>query len=78
MEWAVQRNPVEKSIKLAKSLGLESDSQPEIFDFLKTQDTKDIHKKMISTLSSDEKRRDLPIPFKPCIEEDWVILFKNI
>lgn len=74
MEWAVEADPVGKTRRLAQVLGcpVENGSDKEILEYLKQQSSVDLHAKMLETLSPDEKRRDLPIPFKPCVETNVV------
>lgn len=69
----MQSDPVGKSKRLIEVLGCNSSaSQQEMLHFLKEIDTKTIFSSMFGTLSEDERRRGLPIPFKPCVEQDLV------
>lgn len=77
MDWTMQADPVGKSKRLAEVLGcpVKNSSDKQILAYLKQQSTVDVHSKVLETLSPDEKRRDLPLPFKPCVEQDVVSLF---
>lgn len=74
MEWSIQADPVGKTKRLAEVLGcpVTNSSEKQILDYLMQQSTADLYSKMLSTLSADERRRGLPIPFKPCVEQDAV------
>ena len=71
MEWVMQKNPIEKSTKLAQLLGCSATSQRDIFEYLlKYENAEAILSQMYNTITADEKRRGLPMIFKPCIEQD--------
>lgn len=75
MEWVIQQNPIEKSLALAKLLGCSDiSSQKNVLKFLQTTDKslQTFNEIMIHTLTPDERRRGLPIIFKPCVEADLV------
>lgn len=77
MEWSIQADPVGKTKRIAEILGcpVEKSSEKQILEYLNQQSTAALYSKMLLTLSADEKRRGLPIPFKPCIEKDLVNQF---
>lgn len=77
MEWAIQFDPVGKTKRLAEALGcpVQNCSEKQILEYLKQQSTAALNSKMLATLSADERRRGLPIPFKPCVEQDVVSKF---
>lgn len=74
MEWSIQADPVGKTKRLAEVLGcpVKNSSEKQILEYLMEQSTASLYSKMLSTLSADERRRGLPIPFKPCVEQDVV------
>lgn len=75
MEWAIQTDPVGKTRRLAAAVGCpetETKSQADILEYLRGQSTAALYSKMLPTLDTDERRRGLPIPFKPCLERDEV------
>lgn len=75
MEWAIQTDPVGKTRRLAAAVGCpqtETKSQADILEYLCGQSTAALYSKMLPTLDTDERRRGLPIPFKPCLERDEV------
>lgn len=81
MDWVIQKNAIEKSLLIAKLLGCtDISSQKNVLEFLQTTDKslESFYEKMILTLTPDERRRGLPIIFKPCIEADLVNIKKCI
>lgn len=75
MDWVIQQNAIEKSLLIAKLLGCpDVSSQKKVLEFLQTTDQplESFFEKMILTLTPDERRRGLPIIFKPCLEADLV------
>ncbi|XP_055701968.1 acetylcholinesterase isoform X2 [Phlebotomus papatasi] len=68
MEWVMQEDPEGKAERLAKIVGCQSNSDEEIFASLMSATPEDLAIGAIRTLSEDEKRRGLPIPFKPVVE----------
>lgn len=73
MEWVMQSQAEEKSKKLAKLLGCnETDSQKILEFFRRYNDYPTLLKEYFRTLTPDEKRRGLPIVFKPNVERDTV------
>lgn len=73
MEWCIQPNAEEKSRSLAKYLGcMETDSQ-KILNYLRgVDDLQKLLKLYFQVLTPDERRRGLPMSFKPNIERDTV------
>ncbi|XP_037041278.1 esterase E4 isoform X1 [Bradysia coprophila] len=70
-EWLIQPDPVGKSKRIAELLGFEGGSQTETLDYLQgVEDLNGFQKHFGNVLSADEKRRGLPLCFKPCIEID--------
>uniref|UniRef100_T1P807 carboxylesterase n=1 Tax=Musca domestica TaxID=7370 RepID=T1P807_MUSDO len=72
MEWVFQNNPEYKVRKLAKEMGLESTTDTkELLKFLQSPKITPLHmlEKTVSTLTADERRRQLPLAFKPVIED---------
>lgn len=81
MEWSIQSDPVGKSRRLAAVVGCadaESKSQADILEYLRGQSTAALYSKMLQTLDTDERRRGLPIPFKPCLERDEVCIYISV
>lgn len=71
MEWTIQNNPLYKTKRLAELLGCNSKDNKEIGKFLKNYDKpEEMLQHLLNTLTSDERRRGLPMPFKPVIEND--------
>lgn len=69
-EWVIQNYGVEKSRKLAELMGFKSNSDKDILEYLKNhKEPIHIYKHLLGTLTADEKRRGLPMPFKPVIEQ---------
>lgn len=75
MEWVMQNNAEEKSKILAKRLGCNETDQTKILAFLRgIDDLPTLFKEYFGTLTADERRRGLPIVFKPTVERDTVKL----
>lgn len=73
MEWVMQSQAEEKSKQLAKRLGCSDTDSHKILKFLRGyNDYPKILKEYFGTLTPDEKRRGLPIVFKPNVELDTV------
>ncbi|XP_037947250.1 esterase B1-like isoform X1 [Teleopsis dalmanni] len=71
MEWSFQSNPGYKTRKLAKLLGCESNKTSDILAFLQS-DAVTADRILLSSpcvLTEDERRRGLPLPFKPVVED---------
>uniref|UniRef100_A0A1I8PVQ4 Carboxylesterase type B domain-containing protein n=1 Tax=Stomoxys calcitrans TaxID=35570 RepID=A0A1I8PVQ4_STOCA len=72
MEWVFQTNPVYKTRKLAEDLGYKETSNTKgLLKFLQSPEVTDAHilSKMLGVLTREERRRELPLPFKPVIED---------
>ncbi|KAJ6636708.1 Juvenile hormone esterase [Pseudolycoriella hygida] len=70
-EWLIQPDPIGKSKKVAERLGFKGGSQQETLEFLRNvSDLTDFQTHFFSILNDDEKRRGLPMSFKPCIERE--------
>lgn len=75
MEWVVQSKAEEKSELLAKLLGCNETDPHKILKFLRNiDDLPTLCKEYFRTASADERRRGLPIIFKPTVERDTVTL----
>lgn len=62
-----------KSLILAKALQCKSDNQKKVLDHLRSiKDLFALNSAYFATLSADERRRGLPIAFKPTVEVDSV------
>lgn len=73
MEWVMQSQAEEKSKILAKRLGCDESDSQKILDFLRQyNDYPKLLKEYFGTLTPDERRRGLPIVFKPNVERDTV------
>lgn len=73
MEWAMQSKAEEKSRILAKLLGCNETDPHKIVEYLRNvDDLSKLFKEYQKTLSADERRRGLPMIFKPTIERDTV------
>lgn len=73
MEWVMQTNAEEKSKMLAKRLGCDETDSHKILEFLRgIDDLSTLFKEYYGTMTADEKRRGLPIIFKPTVEVDTV------
>lgn len=73
MEWTFQPYAEEKSKSLAKCLGYAGNDSQKILEFLRgIDDLKTIYKEYFKVMTPDERRRGLPIVFKPNIERDTV------
>lgn len=71
-EWTFQTNPTFKSRKLAESLGLSNTSNPkELLHFLQSPKITPTHllAQTLKVLTPDERRRGLPLAFKPVVEQ---------
>lgn len=73
MEWAIQPNAEEKSKKLAKVLGCKETDSKKALDYLRgIDDLGTLAKGYFQVMTPDERRRGLPIVFKPNIERETV------
>lgn len=73
MEWVMQSQAEEKSRILAKRLGCTETDSHKILEFLRgIDDLPTLFKEYFGTLSADERRRGLPIVFKPTVERETV------
>lgn len=72
MEWAIQKNPEDKARWIAKLAGCEAQTDEEIGDFLREVPVINIMMYILSVMTEEEKRRMLPIIFKPVIEQPGV------
>ncbi|XP_037028692.1 esterase E4-like [Bradysia coprophila] len=72
-EWLIQPDPIGKSKKLAELLGFKGGSQVETLDYLRNvKDLSGFQKHLLTVSSADERRRNLSICFKPCVEQETV------
>ncbi|XP_067631087.1 carboxylic ester hydrolase isoform X2 [Eurosta solidaginis] len=73
MEWVFQRNPTYKVRRLCELLGLQSTSNTkEMLKFLQSPDKVkpfNVLTNVMPLLTPDERRRGLPLPFRPVIED---------
>ncbi|XP_073812386.1 cricklet [Musca autumnalis] len=72
MEWVFQTNPAYKVRKLAEELGLRRTTDTkELLEFLQSPKITPLHmlEKTLKTMTADERRRELPLPFKPVVED---------
>lgn len=67
-DWVFQIDPEVKAVQLAKLLGAKSDDPKEVLEVLMKADYKEITAIANQTMSPEEKRRGLPMPFRPTIE----------
>lgn len=73
MEWVMQPEAEKKSKILAKRLGCIETDSTKILQFLRgIDDLQTLFKEHLGTLTADERRRGLPIIFKPTVEKDSV------
>lgn len=73
MEWSIQPNAEAKSKKLAEVLGCKETDSKKTLDFLRGIDNlKTISMGYFQVMTPDERRRGLPIVFKPNIEQETV------
>ncbi|XP_055324324.1 esterase B1-like [Sitodiplosis mosellana] len=71
MEWVMQSKAEEKSKILASRLGCTETDPQKILQFLRGIDhLPTLFKEYFGTLSDDERRRGLPIVFKPTVERE--------
>ena len=67
-DWVLQVDPEQKAIKLAQLLGCTSTKPEDLLETLMQADAYEITRMGNRTLSADEKRRGLPLAFKPVVE----------
>lgn len=73
MEWVMQSKAEEKTKILASRLGCKDTDSKKILQFLRgIDDLPTLFKEYFGTLSADERRRGLPIVFKPNVERETV------
>lgn len=73
MEWAFQPYAEEKSRVLAQRLGCAENDPQKILQFLRgIDDLGTMYKEYFKVMTPDERRRGLPLVFKPNIERDTV------
>lgn len=78
MEWSFQPYAEEKSRTLAKLLGCTSNDSREILKFLREfDDLQKMYKQYFAVMTPDERRRGLPLVFKPNIERETVLYRKD-
>lgn len=78
MEWVMQPQAEEKSRILAKRLGCTETDPRKIVNFLRgINDLPTLFKEYFNTLTADERRRGLPIVFKPTVERESVFTHAN-
>lgn len=78
MEWVIQPQAEEKSRLLAQRLGCNESNPQKILEFLRNiDDLPTLSKEYFNTLTPDERRRGLPIIFKPNVERESV-KFSNL
>lgn len=76
MEWVMQTNAEEKSKILAKRLGCDETDSHKILEFLRgIDDLAKLFRETNEIMTEDEKRRGLPIVFKPNVEIENVWIF---
>lgn len=69
-DWVLQVDPIEKACKLAKLLGCQDTSNHEhVYETLINAPATEITRQANHTVSEDEKRRSLIMPFRPVIEK---------
>lgn len=71
MEWVFQGNPAYKTRRLAELLGLKTNDTRELIKFLQSDKVTplDITARTLSVLTADERRRSIPLVFKPVLED---------
>ncbi|XP_058123887.1 juvenile hormone esterase [Anopheles coustani] len=69
MEWAMQLDSVNRTRTLARLIDPAAKSDEEVYRTLLKADKVELMGLMLNTLTADEKRRGLPMPFKPVVEE---------
>lgn len=67
-DWAVQKDGVSLSRRLAKLFGCESDDDRDVYKTLMNVSAKDLFKMKTKPQDRDERRRNLIFAFKPVIE----------
>ena len=70
-DWIFQQDGVQKTKLLAKIFG-EGDSEKEAYDTLMKTSSKQLVDHYRDTMTYEERRRGLPVVFKPVIEEESV------
>ncbi|XP_055381803.1 juvenile hormone esterase-like [Condylostylus longicornis] len=67
-EWVIQNNPEYKAKRLAELMGFKGPDDKLVEFLIKTKQPVDIYKHLLGVLTPDERRRGLPMPFKPVVE----------
>lgn len=76
MEWVIQSQAEEKTKLLAQILGCTEQDPHKILEFLRGfNDFSNLYSAYFKTMTPDERRRGLPIVFKPNVEQDNVGTF---
>lgn len=71
MEWVFQWNPAYKTRRLAEVIGLKTNETKKLLKFLQSPQVKplDILTKTLQVMTADERRRCMPFPFSPVVED---------
>uniref|UniRef100_A0A182QBC1 Carboxylesterase type B domain-containing protein n=1 Tax=Anopheles farauti TaxID=69004 RepID=A0A182QBC1_9DIPT len=69
MEWVMQRDSINRTRTLARLINPQAKTDDKVYQTLMNADKVELMGLMVNTLSADEKRRGLPMPFKPVVEE---------
>lgn len=71
-DWVIQNNPENKARILAKFLGSKGQTDKDVYETLMKATPKELLFNSLKAIHPDEKRRNLPLVFKPVIEHDSV------
>lgn len=75
MEWCFQPNAEDKSKRLAQILGCKETDSQKALDYLRgIENLETIAKGYFQVMTPDERRRGLPMVFKPNIERETVLI----
>ena len=69
----MQKNPEDKARILAKFLGCKGQTDKDVYETLMKATPKELLINSLKAIHPDEKRRNLPLVFKPVIELESVI-----
>lgn len=71
MEWVFQSNPSYKTRRLAELMNFKTNNTKQLLAFLQSSKVTplDLLTKSLPVLTPDERRRGLPLPYKPVIED---------
>ncbi|XP_053674681.1 uncharacterized protein LOC128724987 [Anopheles nili] len=69
MEWVMQRDSIERTRTLARLINPGAKTDSDVYETLLKADVAALMGLMVNTLTADDKRRGLPMPFKPVVEE---------